>query len=229
MSAVQDTQTREKWDRAARTFDMMSANGPEKRWKPAKLELFSRMRPDGDILFLALGTGLDIACFPPGCRITAIDISPKMVEHARERVAGYPGNMRGEVMDVHAMTYADGSFDQVFTSCTLCSVPRPVEALESVYRVLKPGGELHMFEHTGSKLFPFSLMMKLMSPLASRFGPELDRDTVANVRAAGFVLTNVNHVFLDTVKTISAVRPVTKSANERARADATTQQAAGGS
>jgi hypothetical protein len=62
-----------------------------------------------------------------------------------------------------------------------------------------------MFEHTGSRLFPFSVMMKLMSPVASRFGPELDRDTVANVKAAGFEITGVGHIFLDTVKTIHAV------------------------
>ncbi|MGI9330139.1 MAG: class I SAM-dependent methyltransferase, partial [Gammaproteobacteria bacterium] len=61
-------------------------------------------------------------------------------------------------------------------------------------------------EHTGSRVFPFNLMMKLMTPLASRFGPELDRDTVANVKAAGFRITGVNHVFLDTVKTIHAVK-----------------------
>jgi len=56
----------------------MSANGPEKRWKPNKLEFFARMRPDAKILFLALGTGLDIPTFPPGRTITAIDISPAM-------------------------------------------------------------------------------------------------------------------------------------------------------
>ena len=111
------------------------------------------------------------------------------------------------VMDVHDMEFDDGSFDQVFTSCTFCSVPRPVEGLQALYRILRPGGELHMFEHTGSSLFPFSTMMTLMSSIASRFGPELDRDTVANVRAAGFELTEVNHVFLDTVKTIHAIRP----------------------
>ena len=102
------------------------------------------------------------------------------------------------------MEFDEGSFDQVFTSCTFCSVPNPVEGLKALYRILNPGGELHMFEHTGSRLFPFSFMMKLMTPLASRFGPELDRDTVANVEAAGFEITAVNHVFLDTVKTIHA-------------------------
>jgi ubiquinone/menaquinone biosynthesis C-methylase UbiE len=201
-----DIATREKWDRASGAFDLMSAYGPEWRWKPAKQRVFGRMKPDGKILFLALGTGLDIGCFPPGCDITAIDISPKMVEKAEQRVAAYPGKMTAQVMDVHEMEFPDGSFDQAFTSCTFCSVPKPVAGLKALYRVLKPGGELHMFEHTGSRLFPFSVMMKLMSPLASRFGPELDRDTVDNVRAAGFKITEVNHIFLDTVKTIHAMR-----------------------
>lgn len=202
-----DTATREKWDRASRSFDLMSAYGPEWRWKPAKRQVFERMRTDANILFLALGTGLDISCFPPGRTITAIDISPKMVALAEKRVATYPGTMTGQVMDVHDMQYPEGTFDQVFTSCTFCSVPRPVEGLKALYRVLKPGGELHMFEHTGSRIFPFNMMMNIMSPPASRFGPELNRDTVANVRSAGFQITAVNHVFLDTVKTIHAEKP----------------------
>ena len=202
-----DIATRKKWDRASRSLDLMGGFGPEKRWKPAKQRVFAHMRPGAQILFLALGTGLDIVTFPPGCSITAIDISPKMLELAARRIATYPGKLTAEVMDVHEMTFPDESFDQVFTSCTFCSVPNPVAGLKALYRVLKPGGELHMFEHTGSKIPPFSLMMKLMSPLASRFGPELDRDTVANVRAADFEVTAVQHVFLDTVKTIHAVKP----------------------
>ena len=116
--------------------------------------------------------------------------------------------MTARVMDVHDMGFPQQSFDQVFTSCTFCSVPRPVEGLQSLYRALKPGGELHMFEHTGSRLFPFNIMMNLMNPLTRIVGPEVNRDTVANVRAAGFEIIEVNNVFLDTVKTIHAVRPV---------------------
>ena len=42
-----------------------------------------------------------------------------------------------------------------------------------------------------------------------KLGPigELDRDTVGHVRAAGFTVTGVDHVFLDTVKIIHAQKP----------------------
>ncbi len=197
--------TQQKWDAAAGSFDLMAGFGPEIRWRPRKEELFSGM--DGKILFLAVGTGLDIACFPPGKDIMGIDISPKMLEKAEARVEGYPGQMTTRQMDVHDMDFADHSFDEIYTSCTFCSVPDPVNGLSALRRVLKPGGSLKMFEHTGSKYFPFSLMMNLFNPLCRRVGPEINRDTVANVRAAGFEIRKVNNVFLDMVKTIEATAP----------------------
>ena len=113
----------------------------------------------GKVLFMALGTGLDIPAFPPGQDITAIDISPKMIEQAQERLAAYDGKIHAEVMDVHEMPYAAESSTRSYTSCTFCSVPNPVEGLKAIHRVLKPGGELFMFEHTGSKFHPFGRMM----------------------------------------------------------------------
>lgn len=200
-----DVITRQKWDKAAPNFDLMAGGGAEVRWRPYKERLFSHM--DGRILFLALGTGLDIATFPPGKEITAIDISPKMLEQARERIAAYDGTIHAEVMDVHEMPFEDGSFDQVFTSCTFCSVPDPVKGLEALYRVLKPGGELRMFEHTGSRWYPFRYMMNAMTLLSERLGPSMNRKTVDNVRAAGFRIREVENVFLDVVKMITAVKP----------------------
>ena len=64
-----------------------------------------------------------------------------------------------------------------------------------------------MFEHTGSRYFPFNLMLNLMTPLSKRFGPELNRDTVSNVRGAGFSVVGVENVYLDVVKMIHAVAP----------------------
>jgi len=204
MKAVVDLATQRKWDRAARTYDFMTGFGPDKRWGPYKKELFSHMQ--GRILFLALGTGLDIQFFPPGQDITAIDISPMMVEAAAERVAAYPGELKALQMDVHALDFPDATFDQAYTSCTFCSVPNPVEGLKSIWRVLKPGGDLRMFEHTGSAYFPFKQVFHLMNPFSSRCGPNVNRPTVANVGAAGFTIRDVQNIYLDVVKTIYAVK-----------------------
>jgi ubiquinone/menaquinone biosynthesis C-methylase UbiE len=198
-----DLLTQKKWDRAAASFDLMAGYGPEKRWRPFKEEFFARMGT-GRILFLAVGTGLDVQFFPEDRTIVGIDISPRMLEAAAERVGAYRGSFDVQVADVHDMPFDDGCFDQVFTSCTFCSVPQPVEGLRALRRVLKPGGELHMFEHTGSRYYPFRLMMNLMTPLSRRVGPEMNRPTVENVKAAGFTLEKVEHVFLDVVKTIHA-------------------------
>ena len=64
-----------------------------------------------------------------------------------------------------------------------------------------------MFEHTGSRHFPFNLMLNIMTPLSKRLGPEMNRPTVENVRRAGFEIEAVDHLYLDVVKTISAVAP----------------------
>jgi ubiquinone/menaquinone biosynthesis C-methylase UbiE len=200
-----DAVTQAKWDKLAPRFDTMASAGAERRWGPDKSALFAQM--EGKVLFLALGTGLDIPHFPKGLDITALDISPRMIEFAQERMAAYDGNIEAHVMDVHDMPFPDNTFDMVVTSCTFCSVPRPVEGLKALHRVLKPGGKLLMFEHTGSRWYPFRYMMNLMTLITRKLGPDMNRPTVANVRAAGFKISEVRNVFLDVVKTIKAEKP----------------------
>ena len=200
-----DHATQRKWDNAVRGYDLMNGHGPERRWAPWKRQLFEAM--EGKVLFLAVGTGQDIQFFPPGREITGIDISEGMLAHARSKAERYDGRLELRHLDVHDLDYPEATFDQVFTSCTFCSVPDPVNGLRALRRVLKPGGTIGMFEHTGSRCFPFSLMLDLMTPLTRRLGPELNRDTPANVRQAGFVDVRVEPVYLDVVKVIRAVSP----------------------
>jgi hypothetical protein len=63
-----------------------------------------------------------------------------------------------------------------------------------------------MFEHTGSRWFPFNVMLDLMTPISRLNGPELNRPTVANVRKANFTIREVRNLYLDIVKTIIAVK-----------------------
>ena len=204
-----DRVTRKHWDSAAARYDLL-VRGPEIRWAEYKRTFFAPMQ--GKVLFLAAGTGLDFQFFPPNQRVTAIDISPKMLEKAAPRAEQYDGTIDLKEMDVHDLrspgsaSFPDESFDQVFSVCTFCSVPNPVHGLEQLRRVLKPGGQLRMFEHTGSRWFPFNLILNLMTPITRLSGPELNRPTVENVARAGFTVQRVNNLYLDVVKTIEATK-----------------------
>jgi ubiquinone/menaquinone biosynthesis C-methylase UbiE len=200
-----DHLTREKWDRAAVRYDLFSG-GAERRWADAKRAFFAPMR--GSVLLVAAGTGQDFQFFPAGRDLVGIDISPQMLARARPRAQAYDGKIELREMDVGRLAFPDNSFDQVFTACTFCSVPDPVNGLQQLLRVLKPGGELRMFEHTGSRWFPFNVMLHLMTPFSRLNGPELNRPTVANVRKAGFEIRQVRNLYLDIVKTIVALKPV---------------------
>jgi len=142
---------------------------------------------------------------PPGHRILAIDISPAMLARAARKAAHYQGEIELQQMDVCALPFPDASFDTVVSVCTFCSVPRPIAGLRELHRVLRRDGQLLMFEHVRSKIGPLGIFLDLMTPLSRRFGPDLNRDTVENVRAADFEIRREENVYLDIVKIIEAV------------------------
>ena|SRR5215472_12941126 len=198
-----DAATQKKWDKASRNFDFLTW-GDDQRLGPHKRRLFSKM--NGAILMLAAGTGNDFRFFPPGHSLIAIDISAKMLERAAEKAKAYEGKIELRQMDACQLEFADNTFDTVVTVCTFCSVPKPVLGLCELRRVLKPGGQLLMFEHVGSRIGPLGVFLDLMTLLSRRFGPDLNRDTVGNVLKAGFRIRREENVCLDIVKIIEAVK-----------------------
>jgi len=203
MTIAADLQTQKKWDAASATFDIFSF-ADDRRLGPDKRRLFQKMR--GKTLHVAAGTGNDFKFFPNGMDIVSVDISPKMIERARAKTTAYDGTITLRQADVCHLDYADDTFDTVATVCTFCSVPKPIMGLRELRRVLKPGGQILMFEHVRSAIGPLAIMMDLMTPLTRRAGPELNRDTVGNVQKAGFRLRRVENVYLDVVKIIEAVK-----------------------
>jgi ubiquinone/menaquinone biosynthesis C-methylase UbiE len=198
-----DTATQRKWDAASRSFDFISF-GDDHRLGPHKRRLFAKMH--GAILMVAAGTGNDFRFFPTGQSILAIDISPRMLERAEKKAAQYQGKIELRQMDVCQLPLPDSSFDSVVTVCTFCSVPKPVVGLRELYRVLKPGGHILMFEHVRSRIGPLGILLDLMTPLSRRVGPDLNRDTVGNVQKAGFRIRREENVYLDIVKSIEGVK-----------------------
>lgn len=200
-----DDKTQRKWDAASRTFDWFTF-ADDRRLGPHKRRLFAKLQ--GQTLAVAAGTGNDFKFFPPGQRIVAIDISPKMLERAARKATTYQGTIELRQMDVCQLEFADNTFDTVATVCTFCSVPRPIIGLRELYRVLRPGGQILMFEHVRSNIGPFGILLDVMTPLSRLVGPELNRNTVVNMQKAGFRLRREENVYLDIIKIIEGVKPL---------------------
>lgn len=191
-----------KWDRASRGYDF-ATRSDEWRYGAAKRRLFASMR--GRCLMLAAGTGHDFRFFPSDLRITAIDISGRMLAQATRPACDYAGQLDLAQMDAQSLAFADARFDTIASVCTFCSVPDPVRGLRELRRVLAPGGRLLAFEHVRSRLGPLAMMQDLMTPLTRRVGPDLNRDTLGNLARAGFRILREENVYLDVVKAIEAI------------------------
>src|SRR3954469_9968220 len=96
----------------------------------------------GDVLDVGSGDGAAAASLAPYCRsLTCIDTNPRMIEAAKERLARFP-HVAAQVADVHALPFADASFDAVMMFHTLTYAEQPARALQECARVLRPSGRL---------------------------------------------------------------------------------------
>ena len=71
-----------------------------------------------------------------GATVSFVDISPRMVELARER------GVDAQVGDVQSLPFPDGAFDTVVAAWMLYHVPDLDRGLAEIARVLTPGGAL---------------------------------------------------------------------------------------
>jgi len=94
------------------------------------------------VLDIATGTGLSaevaLTAVGPTGRVTASDLSPAMVERARERLGSAP-NASVSIEDAQALSFPDESFDAVVCSLGLMFFPDPVRGLFEFRRVLRTG------------------------------------------------------------------------------------------
>ena len=130
--------------------DLMSF-GVHRAWKQFTLAL-TGLRPGGSALDVAGGTGdLSIGMLRQvgkQGRVVLSDINPAMLERGRDRLldAGFVGNAECVVADAERLPFEDDSFDCVTIGFGLRNVTDKAAALRSMYRVLKPGGQLLVLE-----------------------------------------------------------------------------------
>jgi ubiquinone/menaquinone biosynthesis C-methylase UbiE len=92
----------------------------------------------------------------PG-RVVGIDREPAQFESAINYAAEHNlVNLHFETGDVYALPFDDASFDIAFCSAVLGSVGKPVQVVQEMVRVLKPGGVIAIkeFDHGGDIVHP---------------------------------------------------------------------------
>ncbi|MCK4747210.1 MAG: methyltransferase domain-containing protein [Bacteroidales bacterium] len=128
---------------AGETWNWESPAG-KLRWERRVAMLKDKLEKDSKVLELGCGTGyFTRELVDTDAHITAIDISPDLLEEARKEVSA--SNVEFNVDNAYAMRFHAGTFDHVVGSSVLHHLEIR-EALSEMYRVLKPGGQIAFTE-----------------------------------------------------------------------------------
>ena len=138
--------TRKRYDRLAIFYDFMEAPLERYRFSQWRSRLTDRIAGHR-ALEIGVGTGKNLVYYPRDVKITAIDVSRRMLERARNRASFLGSTVYLQEMDVQLLAFPNNSFDTVFATFVFCSVPDPVAGLKELKRVCKPIGKLLLLEH----------------------------------------------------------------------------------
>ena len=142
------------FDSVADNYDLMNdvmSAGIHRLWKRFAIGM-SGVQPGQQALDLAGGTGDITRLLAPhlGQRghVVLTDINAAMLEQGRANLLdhGISGNVTFAQVDAEQLPFPDGSFDLVTIAFGLRNVTDKQRALESIYRVLRPGGRLLILE-----------------------------------------------------------------------------------
>jgi ubiquinone/menaquinone biosynthesis C-methylase UbiE len=142
----------------------------------------------GRVLEVGAGTGMNLARYSAGAEVVALEPEPTMARKAsaRARKAAVPVRVIRGVAE--ALPFSDRTFDAVVACYVLCSVSDQERAIDELRRILRPGGEMRVYEHVRSEHPGWALVQDLVTPVWHRFGCNChpNRDTAAALGAAGF-------------------------------------------
>ncbi|MFD2765411.1 class I SAM-dependent methyltransferase [Micromonospora eburnea] len=166
-------------------------------------------RATGDVLEVAVGTGRNFPFYPPRVRITGIELSPAMLDIARQRAADLDLDVDLRVADAQRLPFADASFDTVLCTLSLCAIPDHRAAVTEMARVLRPGGRLLLLDHIGSNWWPVWVGQRLVESITIRAaGEHMTRRPRSLLAAAGLEVVESERRKLGTVERVYARRPV---------------------
>ncbi len=171
-------------ERVAR-IDEDAIKSAYRRWAPVYDNTFGRVAAEGRkhaveaingstgrVLEVGVGTGLSLPAYARHLEIVGIDLSPEMLEKARERVAQERlTNVTAlREMDAGELDFEDAAFDTVVAMYVMTVVPDPEKVMRELSRVCRPGGEVILVNHFSSEEGMRGWVERRMAPFADMLG-----------------------------------------------------------
>ncbi len=128
------------------------ATEQRRKWSDCLHAEIARRFPDrtpGSLRVLEVGTGpgfFAILLCELGCDVTAIDLTPAMLEEAKKNAGELASRICWMEMNAEELDFADESFNVVISRNLTWNLPHPDRAYAEWARVLKPGGLLLNFD-----------------------------------------------------------------------------------
>jgi len=133
----------------------------EFNWVMDVVKLFKRIDSDSSILEIGTGIGwFPIMCSLKGLKCKGLEISPSLVEYAKELGAQYGVVPEIELGSIEDADIGKGQYDFIHASSVFEHVKNWEPALVKVYNALKPGGLFYFVStnkfslHSGEYKFP---------------------------------------------------------------------------
>ena len=128
-------------------------------------------KPPMKVLVSGVGTGLDLPHLPPGHDYVGLDLTAAMLHRSRPRAGKHNyWPIQGDAM---RLPFPDYSFDCALLHLILAVVPDPGQCLLETTRVLRPGGQLLVFDKFLKRGEPARLR-RLLNPLSRRIATRMD-------------------------------------------------------
>ena len=149
-----------------------------------------------------------IARNSPGAYIVSVDISDESLAEAEARMeAAGLSNVEFQQGDIFSLPFAPTSFDHIFVCFVLEHLARPVEALEALGRLLRPGGTMTVIEgdhgsayfHPDSEAARAAISCQIELQRAAGGNALIGRELYPLLRDAGFenVAVSPRMVYVD--------------------------------